>query len=254
MQNLASMSRRDIIETRLADGQAIVASSIAAEFCVSEDAVRRDLRLLAAEGKCRRVYGGALPVRGGNLSLSERIGYRSEEKATVARSAASTIKPGEFVFIDTGSTNLAMVDYLPLNSDVRWATNSIDIAAAIMQRRIPNLVLIGGAINSAIGGSVDAAAVLTVRNLHIDRCFIGACAVLPNGRIGVHSHDDAIFKRALIAQSAMTIALITADKINERATFEIGDSAQIETLVVEANQPFFLTEKLVTYGYSLLGA
>ena len=56
------LARRDLIADRLANGLAVVATELAGEFAVSEDAIRRDLRALAAEGRCRRVYGGALPL------------------------------------------------------------------------------------------------------------------------------------------------------------------------------------------------
>ncbi|HEX8786620.1 MAG TPA: DeoR family transcriptional regulator, partial [Telluria sp.] len=51
------IARRDLIAQRLAAGQPAIAATLALEFGVSEDAIRRDLRALAAEGRCRRVYG-----------------------------------------------------------------------------------------------------------------------------------------------------------------------------------------------------
>jgi hypothetical protein len=47
MNTLLSISRRNIIEARLAKGQEIVASAVAVEFDISEDAVLRDLRTSA---------------------------------------------------------------------------------------------------------------------------------------------------------------------------------------------------------------
>jgi predicted ArsR family transcriptional regulator len=42
------LARRDVILGRLAQGQSVVAAALALEFEVSEDAIRRDLRALAA--------------------------------------------------------------------------------------------------------------------------------------------------------------------------------------------------------------
>src|SRR5690349_184638 len=64
MSDELPLARRDEIAGRLSAGQPVVAAALATEFGVSEDAIRRDLRALAAEGRCRRVYGGALPVGG----------------------------------------------------------------------------------------------------------------------------------------------------------------------------------------------
>ena len=50
------------IEARLERDGRVVAAELARIYATSEDTIRRDLRALAAEGRCRRVYGGALPA------------------------------------------------------------------------------------------------------------------------------------------------------------------------------------------------
>src|SRR5580704_7922082 len=92
------LARRDVILSRLAQGQPVVAAALALEFEVSEDAVRRDLRALAAEGLCRRVYGGALPLVA--TPMRARIEEGRDRKQALARKAASLIKQCQFVFLD----------------------------------------------------------------------------------------------------------------------------------------------------------
>ncbi|GGM06561.1 hypothetical protein GCM10010129_57970 [Streptomyces fumigatiscleroticus] len=60
---MPAAERRDHLLGLLArKGKIVAAKDVAAELGISEDSVRRDLRDLAAEGLCQRVYGGALPV------------------------------------------------------------------------------------------------------------------------------------------------------------------------------------------------
>lgn len=252
MSNSLPLSRRDIIEARLAEGRQIVAASLAVEFNVSEDAVRRDLRALASEGKCRRVYGGALPLLTPSQPISTRIEQASDRKRTLARAAVSMVEPGEFLFLDSGSTNLAIVELLPKNSELTIATNSIDIASALMRRGDIPLVLIGGAVNPVVGGSVDAIAVATIENMNIDRCFLGACAVSPTNGISVHEHADAIFKRTLIKRSASRIAMVTSEKLHERAPHRIGGATDIDWLIVEDDLPVADEEAIAQAGFSLV--
>ena len=76
-----------------------------ADFGVSEDTVRRDLRELAAEGLLQRVHGGALPaspaVAPFRAARGNRIGRRN---ARIARTAAEMIAPGQVVIVDGGTT------------------------------------------------------------------------------------------------------------------------------------------------------
>ena len=252
MSNSLPLSRRDIIEARLTEGRQIVAASLAVEFNVSEDAVRRDLRALAADGKCRRVYGGALPLLTPSRPISARIGQASDRKQALARAAAGMIEPGAFVFLDSGSTNLAMVDLLPKNSELTISTNSIDIAAAVMKRGNFELILIGGAVNPLVGGSVDAAAVAAIENMNIDRCFVGACAVSAKNGISVYEHADAIFKRMLIKRSTIRIAMATSEKFHEQAPHRIGDAADIDWLIVEDDLPDDDEEAAIQAGFTLM--
>ena len=252
MSNSLPLSRRDIIETRLAEGRQIVAASLAAEFNVSEDAVRRDLRALAAEGKCRRVYGGALPLLTPSQPMSARIGQGSGRKKVLAQAAVAMIEPGEFLFLDSGSTNLEMVELLPKNLEATIATNSIDIAAAVMKRGDIPLVLIGGAVSPIVGGSVDASAVTAIEAMNIDRCFLGVCAVSARGGISVYEHADAIFKRTLLGRSAARIALITSEKFHERAPHRIGGAADIDWLIVEDDLPGEDERAAIEAGFSLV--
>jgi DeoR/GlpR family transcriptional regulator of sugar metabolism len=62
VHGLVAEIRRNEIENRLKRGLPVNATALAEQFLVSEDAVQRDLRALAAEGKCKRVYGGAIPL------------------------------------------------------------------------------------------------------------------------------------------------------------------------------------------------
>src|SRR3984957_14985764 len=166
------IERRDIIARRLALGQSVTAGSLAAEFSVSPDAVRRDLRALAAEGRCRRVYGGGLPLSPAASPIIVRVGEARERKAALAAAAVGLIRPGEFVFLDNGSTNLALAqilaEILP-SLELTIATNSVAIAAMLADRQDLRLHLVGGLVDAEIGGSVDATAVLAGPEIDVAR-------------------------------------------------------------------------------------
>ena len=211
------LARRDVILGRLALGQSVVAAELALEFEVSEDAIRRDLRALAAEGRCRRVYGGALPLSKSTAPMAARMEEARDRKQALAREAASLIKPGEFVFLDSGSTNLALVSCLPEDYDLTIATNSIDIAAAALRRSDLRLIMVGGAVNSSVGGCVDAPAVLSLMQMNIDLGVLGACAVSSSTGVGAYDPSDAAFKRAVVAASRKNLVLVTNEKFAARA-------------------------------------
>lgn len=226
------LARRDEIAARLAAGQPVSAPALAVEFDVSEDAVRRDLRALAAQGLCRRVYGGALPISPGAVPMSARAVADQEVKRLLAGAAAKTVQPGEFLFLDSGSTNLALAEFLPEDADLTVATNSVDIAAAILRRQDIRLIVIGGMADPVVGGCIDAVAVQALVRMRFDRAFIGACAISDDG-VGAEHFEDASFKRVVLASSACSLILVTNDKIGKTAAHLVASAEQIDMVVIE---------------------
>ncbi|HFL6370467.1 TPA: DeoR family transcriptional regulator, partial [Stenotrophomonas maltophilia] len=55
---LPAQRTRQILEELRQQGR-VVAAELARHYAVSEDSIRRDLRELATQGLCQRVYGGA---------------------------------------------------------------------------------------------------------------------------------------------------------------------------------------------------
>lgn len=245
------LARRDLIAARLAEGQSVASVQLAAEFGVSEDAIRRDLRALAAEGRCRRVYGGALPLP---LSpMAARLGEALDAKRALATKAATLVGRGELIFLDAGSTHVALVDALPEDFGLTVATNSVDVAAAALRRQDVDLLVIGGAIDPVIGGAVDAVAVDGLSRLSIDLAFVGACGVSADG-VGALHFPDATFKRALMAASRRTAALVTTDKFGARGPYGVAPAGAFTHFVVEDDAPEPLVAVLTAAGAEVLKA
>ncbi|MFG6487211.1 DeoR/GlpR family DNA-binding transcription regulator [Roseateles sp. BYS78W] len=237
MNSELPLGRRDVIANRLAQGEPVVAAALAVEFNVSEDAIRRDLRALAAEGLCRRVYGGALPVSGHTQPMFARIDKDKGRKQALARRAAESILPGETLFLDAGSTNLELVEFLPEDEEQLIVTNSIDIASAVLRRQDLRLIMLGGTVDPTVGGCVDTVAVQAASALRIDRCFLGTCGIdLKYGATAV-LHSDAVFKRAVLDVTEHCVVLAMNHKFIEKAPHRVCPVAEIELIVVEHDVP-----------------
>lgn len=246
------LARRDVIAGRLAAGQAANSTALALEFGVSEDAIRRDLRALAADGLCRRVYGGALPPA--STPMATRIDEARDRKDALARVGATLVEPGELVFLDNGSTNLALVKFLPAEYDLTVATNSIGIAAEVAKRGDLRLIMLGGLVDPHVGGCVDANAVARLGEMNIDTCFVGACAVSVAAGVCAFNPADATFKRALQAAGRTTVVMATTEKLGTRAPHRIAAVKDIHHFILEGDAPDADVQALVQAGAPVLQA
>jgi DeoR/GlpR family transcriptional regulator of sugar metabolism len=234
MHVLLGATRKNEIEGRLLSGLPVNATALAKEFRVSEDAIRRDLRTLAAEGKCIRVYGGGLPISPDGGPLELRLLNHSREKRALALAALTLISEASTVFLDSGSTNLALASEMPPNRALTIATNSVSIASALLERKNLKVIVLGGEVDRETGAAIGLTAIREAERLSFDLCFLGACAVSVSLGIGAFQMADAEFKRILIARSHRTATLVTMDKVETRAPFQVATLAALDHVVLEA--------------------
>src|ERR1700678_4122474 len=185
MHGSSAPIRKNEIETRLLRGLPVNATALAKEFLVSEDAVRRDLRALAAEGKCKRVYGGAIPLSPGGGPLEHRLLSNVHEKRALSVAALSLVSEASTVFLDSGSTNLALAREMPLDRPLTVVTNSISIAAALLERKNLKVIVIGGEIDPDAEAAIGPSAVREAQRFNFDLCFLGVCTASVSKEVNV---------------------------------------------------------------------
>lgn len=225
--------RQERIRERLAADGRVLAASLAVEFGVSEDTIRRDLREMAAAGLCERVYGGALPVSNVRTSLALRLTQNKSQKQVLARKLIDLLQQQSVVFLDAGSTNLAVAESLPVALALTVITNAPSIALCLNDKPLVETILIGGKIDRMVGGAVGAEAVSQLCHLSPDLCLIGTCGFDEAGVLSVYEYEDAVFKRMAIQRAKQTAVAVTTDKIGIFAPFQIAEPGQYQHLVVE---------------------
>lgn len=225
--------RQQRILERLRHQGRVVAVDLAAEFGVSEDSIRRDLRELAAQGLCRRVYGGALPMTASAAPLKQRRHEHTARKQALARKAVTLVRRGQVLMIDAGSTNAAIAAELPRDHGLTVVTNAPDIAQILLEREGFDILLIGGRIDARIGAAIGAQAVQEIERIRADLCFPGTCAVDVASGVWGFDSEEALFKRAMVHASGEAVVVVTGDKLGAVATHRVADIREVQHLVVE---------------------
>jgi len=230
--NLLLKERHTLIRQRLqADGR-VLALDLAQQLHVSEDTIRRDLRDLAAAGLCTRVYGGALPPAPAAAPLAERRMQAPQRKARLAQAAATLISAGQVLFIDAGSTNLAIAAALP-QLPLTVVTNAAAVALALLQRPEIELIMVGGRVDARSGANLGAAALRDAERMRPDIFFLGACGVDAEAGLSCFNYEEAEFKRSLAAASKSVLVAATREKFGTAAPFAVLPAAHLTHLVLE---------------------
>ncbi len=235
--HLLAEQRQAVIREWLKRDGRVLAAQLAANFGVSEDTVRRDLRELAARDECRRVYGGALPPAPLDGSLNERLVQDRSRKILLGRAIARTIMPGSSLFIDAGSTNLAVAEALPVDAGLTVITNAPSIACALQDKAGVSVVLLGGRLDPASGACLGAQTLREAERMRPSVLVLGACGVAADAGITSHDLEEADLK-ALVAERAGEIAVAaTNEKLGTAASFHVAPIDRRLRLFVEHDCP-----------------
>jgi DeoR/GlpR family transcriptional regulator of sugar metabolism len=225
--------RQSLLLSRLKTDGRVIAAAIAQELSISEDTVRRDLREMAAAGLCKRVYGGALPATSDVTSLTERLELKPERKDTLARAAVALFEPGMTLFIDAGSTNLAIARALSPAIRLTVITNSPNVASVLIDRQEMDVILLGGKLDHRTGAVIGARAIADAAIFRPDICVLGSCGFAAETGISASDFDEAEFKRSIAQRSRSIVAAITNEKLGAAAPFDVVPVGKNDHIVLE---------------------
>ncbi|MCU6669459.1 DeoR/GlpR family DNA-binding transcription regulator [Enterobacteriaceae bacterium H4N4] len=246
--------RQDLIRQILQENGRVVCAELATQMQVSEHTIRRDLHELSKEGFCKKVYGGAVLqlADAGNFFSREQKNHAKKDR--IAQKAATLIAPGSCIFIDTGTTNLALAKALPADLAITVVTNSPAIAAELLRHPLCEVIITGGQLQRTSGGTVGATAASQIQGIIFDQAFIGGCAMDPGMGLTGFDFADCEFKKAVIGQSSQTIVALTTDKIPGVARFVVAKSRDIDVLVVEASMDNALSDAFTSQDVRIVSA
>ncbi|NGO81031.1 DeoR/GlpR transcriptional regulator [Streptomyces sp. YC504] len=209
--------------------------SLAEEFQVTAETVRRDLKALDRAGLVRRVHGGAIPA--GRLDfepdLAERESTAADEKDRIARAALAELPTDGSVILDAGSTVARVAADLPLESALTVVTHSLPTAARLADHPGIQLHLIGGRVRHRTRAAVDAWALRAYGEVRADVLFLAANGYSAEHGLTTPDLAEAAVKRAAIAAARRVVLLADSAKCGEEHFARFGDLAEVDLLITD---------------------
>lgn len=211
----------------------ISTDTLAGEFGVSRETVRRDLLELEAEGHVKRVHGGAvLPHPAPEEPFQERMSLHLNEKKAISRQAIKLLKPGQCVMIDAGTTTSVFARELGKVPNLLVVTNSIDIITTLRQsEHSVEVLLMGGRMVSDVPATYGEFALADIARFNADVAVISPVAF--HSEHGATNYDvhEAETARAMIAQSHKVIMLADHTKLETTSRVQFCTPNEVDVMV-----------------------
>ena len=223
-EELSGSERRIRILEILREKGEVTVAELAETFGVTVMTIRRDLHFYEDQGILEMHYGGAKLREAAPpfAVLSKRGELHHAEKKEIAKRAAQEIKEGDIIFLDTSTTVLPVLDYIP---DIRLTvvTNSLPAMVRLSERHKIKSIACPGHYQELYGGLMDISTVEYLRSYHFQKAFLGASMCDPDFGISCDEEIEAAIKKTVLAQSDHSYLLIDYSKMNSRTFIKISD-------------------------------
>ena len=233
----ATAARHDAMVGLVRDGAVTDVETLAERLSVSASTVRRDLSRLQQEGRLARTYGGALATdvfHERSFGESERLNL--EAKAAIADVALGLVPTEGTVFLDAGTTCLALARRLAGAGPLTVVTRGLEAALLLARSANVDVVLTGGRVQPLSHGVIGPLASLALDRLHFDIAFLGADAVDPVRGLGEPTVEETWVKQEAADRADHVVLLADSSKLTQRAPAWIPIE-QSWTIVLDAAVP-----------------
>lgn len=200
----------------LAEKRSATVQELCEELNTSESTIRRDLTELDRLGKLNKVHGGAtLPdsqLLADEPTMDAKQALAIAEKRDIARAAAMLIQPQDFIYIDAGTTTLALVQALLGPAlEAHYVTNGIAHARLLAQKGC-RVFVPGGMLRPNAEAIVGAAAVASLQAYNFTKAFLGANGVDLQAGFTTPDPEEAAVKATAVRRARESWFLVDSTK------------------------------------------
>ncbi len=222
--------------------QSFVTISELMEFInASKSTITRDLMELERQGLIQRERGGAIRKElpqtlssSTDLPVMNKENIHLAEKELIGKAAAEIVKNGECIYLDSGTTPVAMLPYLK-DKNIKLVTASTYLVRKLPKRFKGELFLIGGHYIPDYDMSVGFVAIEDINRFHFDQAFFSASGIdLESEEVMAVDLDISAVKAAVLKRCRKAHILADASKLQVQALATWAHTTDFDTIFMNA--------------------
>ncbi|KAA8998563.1 DeoR/GlpR transcriptional regulator [Affinibrenneria salicis] len=246
------VERHQQILALVAERGVVSISELTERLGVSHMTIRRDIQKLEQQGNLLSVSGGVRsPERlATEPSHQDKSTMFSQQKAAIGQLAAQQIPRDSCIYLDAGTTTLALAHQLTARDDLLVVTNDFVIAAFLIESSQCRMIHTGGTLCRENRSCVGESAAAALRSLYIDLAFISASSWNLRG-LSTPNEDKVAVKRAVTEASHRRILLSDSSKYGRIATWLAAPLNVFDTIITDEGLPAAAKDALARTGIEL---
>lgn len=231
VSSLDAEHRRAWLLRRLDDDGQLRVDELAAAYEVSAMTIRRDLQALEAQGRLRRVRGGAIGA--GPETFDVRARRAAVAKARIADKLLPLVPRSAAIGLDGSSTVHRMVCALERADDLTALTFALETFQALRSTPGVRAYLTGGECDARTGSLVGPLARRSVESFRFRRGFLSATSLDPRTGTSEATLEESDVKRAFAAASEHVVLAVDHTKLDGSAPARGVALSEVDLLVTD---------------------
>jgi DeoR family fructose operon transcriptional repressor len=230
---------KDTILDRLESSRFATVAELSSLLGVSTVTVRRYLAMLEAEGLVRRTRGGAFMNEGlvEEPSFGSKRDRFSNEKQRIAQAAVATVKDGDTIALNAGTTTYEIARSLRGRQNLTVVTNSISIASVLVDTPGIRLMVTGGVSRERSQALVGPVAEASLKSIFVSKAFLGVNGLSLAHGLTTPNLEEAQVNRAMI-RVAQQVTVVADHSKFERVCFSlIASVSEVSGVITDKGTP-----------------
>ena len=204
---------------------------------VSLMTLHRDLDVLAESGELVKIRGGARTVkRYIDPGFEERRRENLAAKAIVAKKALPLIKPGNAIFLDSGTTMMALAKAMT-DTSVTVFTTEPNIAVELLRLPSVSVNLCGGNLNRHTLALSGYSTIEMLEKINLDIAFLAVSGCSPEQGFTCGQESEMMVKRAVIKRARKSAALFDRAKLSRLMPFTFARLNEVDYIISDGPLP-----------------
>src|SRR5688572_17430130 len=228
---------------------------LAERLGVSPETVRRDVKPLTAGGMVVKMHGAiGLPSMTGEAPFERRMRENAEAKKMIAHMVAGTIRDGESVMLDTGTTTSFLARELLGHRRLTVVTNSSDIARTLATVNDNRVYMAGGELRSDSGAAFGVSAIEFVSRFSVHHAVITTGAIDVEHGVMDYVLEEAEFARVVLTRGIRRLVITDHTKFGRQGLVQVCGFDAFGELATDIPPPRDIAAAIEKSGAKLLVA
>ncbi len=253
MQNLMEDRHKRILDL-LKERKRVKVLDLSKELNTSMVTIRKDLKILEGKKLLHRNHGGASldSPYVNDRSIQEKGFINAAEKNAIGSKAAQMINEDQYIILASGTTVLAMAEYInPLNK-LTVVTSSLNVAVNLTRRENVEVLQLGGYVRetsySVIGHYCD----IILKETACSKLFLGVDGIDLNYGLTTTNGLEAHLNKQMIESAKEVIVLADSTKFGKKSFGLICGLEQVDRIITDKHIDPEIVKQINNYGIDLI--